>query len=1070
LLLKLEGDAPVKRFAMRIFVLVFACLTALAICRADELAAVTGLVTDQHGRSVPGVTVLITNLNTNVATRVVTNDQGIYRVPSLQPGIYRITLLKDGFKSIVKSGIELHVQDIASINFELQLGSVSETVTVTAGGLNINTTDAAVSTVVDRQFVANIPLNGRSLQSLISLAPGVLAVSAPGVATGAGLSGEFSVNGQRTEANYFTVDGVSANTGASPIIGTTAGFAGSVPSETALGTTQSMISLDALQEFRATTSTYSAEYGRTPGGQFSFLSRSGTNSWHGSGFDYFRNEAMDANNWFNNAAAIPKTPERQNDFGGTIGGPFSIPGLYDGKDKSFFFFSYEGLRLRLPQGAVTDQYPDTALRMNAPTVLQPFLNAFPVPNGGEVLDVNGQPTGLAFFSAAFSNPSAVDAVSIRVDQNLFRKMRVFGRYSSTTSSNELRSVGSDLANLIVFGGDVKTLTVGATNMLTPALNNDFRFNYTLNNTSVSGTLDNFGGAEPFSISQVPGFGGQSPTNIGRVILNLGFGAGPNLNVGPGQGAQQQWNLTDTFILGRRSHNLKFGVDYRRLSTHIHTTQLGESAFFTSEATVLQNSTAFAEAFSNALVPPRPTYANFSAYVEDDWKPIQGFSLAFGLRWDLVPPPGNSNGVLPYTLNQIADLNTAQLAPAGTSLWHTDYHAFAPRVGMAYSLRKASGRQSVIRGGFGVFYDMGNTQGSAGFSGVGFATQVNYTTGIPFPLTPSQLAVPPPSVASPYNNFVVAFDPHLELPYTLQWNIAIEQELGPNQALTLTYVGSAGRHLLFSSELFPPTNPNFAAGNGMSVTTGKASSNYNALQVQFQRRLSHGLQALASYTWSHSIDDGSSNFFSFDQLVRGSSDFDVRQNFQLALTFDIPGNYSNRLLSAFFMNWGLDARISARSALPLDLSTGNTFLPNGQYVSLRPDLIPGVPIYLFGSQYPGGRILNLAAFQPAPASSQGDLPRNFARGFDAVQTDLALRRDFPISERLHLQFRAEAFNLFNQPNFSFINGCLCSGPYDPTTRSGFGVAQATLNNTSAVLSPLYQTGGPRSLQLALRLTF
>src|SRR5260221_2657908 len=193
---------------MRVFVLVFACLTGLASCRADELAAVTGLVTDPNGRSVPGVKIGITNLGTNIEATTTTNDQGIYRVPGLQPGIYRITLLKDGFKSIVKSGVELHVQDVASINFELQIGSVNETVTVEAGGLVINTTDATVSTVVDRQFAENLPMNGRSFQTLIQLTPRVVLT-----ATNSNDHGQFKVNGQRAASNYWMVDGVSANIG-----------------------------------------------------------------------------------------------------------------------------------------------------------------------------------------------------------------------------------------------------------------------------------------------------------------------------------------------------------------------------------------------------------------------------------------------------------------------------------------------------------------------------------------------------------------------------------------------------------------------------------------------------------------------------------------------------------------------------------------------------------------------------------------------------------------------------------------------------------------------------------------
>src|SRR5258708_4239282 len=194
---------------MRVFVLVFVCLTALAICRADELAAVTGLVTDPNGRSVPGVKIGITNLGTSIEATTTTNDQGIYRVPALQPGIYRITLLKDGYKSIVKSGVELHVQDVASINFELQLGSVNETVTVEAGGLVVNTTDAAVSTVIDRHFVENLPLNGRSFNTLLQLTPGVVIAQIPTGGTSA--PGQFSIAGQRTDANNFPRACLSAN-------------------------------------------------------------------------------------------------------------------------------------------------------------------------------------------------------------------------------------------------------------------------------------------------------------------------------------------------------------------------------------------------------------------------------------------------------------------------------------------------------------------------------------------------------------------------------------------------------------------------------------------------------------------------------------------------------------------------------------------------------------------------------------------------------------------------------------------------------------------------------------------
>jgi outer membrane receptor protein involved in Fe transport len=1083
---RLGGRNGVQKigYGLSLLLLLLACVMGFSVSGFGqaETASLSGAVMDPSGAVVVDAEVQVTNVDTNISTVTRSNRAGVYVVASLQPGRYRVIVTKQGFKQIALTDVVLNVQDTVSRNFTLELGATSESITVNGSGVNINTTDAAVSTVVDQQFVANIPLNGRSLQSLISLTPGVLLV--PGGAVGG--QGEFSVNGQRTEANYFTVDGVSSNTGSNPRLFGTPGTGGNVASETALGTTQSMISLDALQEFRATTSTYSAEYGRTPGGQFSFVSRGGTNDWHGSAFDYFRNEALDANNWFSDALGIRKTPERQNDFGGTLGGPVRIPGLYNGKDKTFFFFSYEGLRLQLPAGRVTDQYPDIALRQNAPAVLQPFLNAFPIPNGPEVIGPcdpatdptcppSGQkPIGLALFTAAYSNPDSLDAISIRVDHNLSGSIKFFGRYSGSPSSSTVRDAGADLASSAIASVNVKTLTLGATNALSPRLNNDFRFNYTRNDGTINSTLDNFGGAQPFKISQTPGFGGASAPRFAQVAFDLTFGPGPNVGIFVQQNAQRQWNLTDAFAVSRGSHNLKFGIDYRRVSTYVHVVQLGEAGVFSSNNELLNNAPDHIFAFSAALVPPRPIYTNFSAYVEDEWKATHSLSLSFGLRWDVNPPPGNSNGILPYTLNEITDLSTAHLAPKNTPLWRTAYHAFGPRLGAAYTLRQSAGAETVVRGGFGLFYDMGNAFASAGFNGVGFGTHLNCPSLIcpsgPFPLTSDQLnKIPPPSIIPPYDNTVNAFDPHLKLPYTMQWNVAVEQAMGLNQALTLTYVGSAGRRLSFTSQLFPPTNPNFASGNGLYLTTGRASSDYDALQVQFQKRLTHGLQALASYTWSHSIDDGSNNFF-IDRLVRGSSDFDVRHNFQMALTYDVPGNYSNPIVSAILKHWGLDTRVSARSALPVDVSSCCTVLPNGQSVNLRPDLVPGVPIYLFGSQYPGGRILNFNAFQPAPNNTQGDLPRNFARDFHAVQADLALRRDFPITERLHFQFRAEAFNLLNHPNFSQIDNNLGDGPYQTATLSGFGGAGKTLNNTLGGLNPLYQVGGPRSLQLALKLLF
>ncbi len=729
---------------------------------------------------------------------------------------------------------------------------------------------------------------------------------------------------------------------------------------------------------------------------------------------------------------------------------------------TFFFFSYEGLRLDVPQPAQTSEVPDTFLRETAPAAVQPLLNAFPVQTGADdpkCLAPGPPATGatcLALFTAAYSAPAALDASSIRIDHTLGDKLKLFGRYSDSPSDDVTRNT-VDLANLISTNFDVKSVTVGATSAFSPRLSNDFRFNYTRNNNGFVETLDSFGGAKPsgpgelFSTAPPPAF---------QFAAFLLFGAEPRFTVSPFRAKQDQFNVTDAFSIELGAHVVKFGVDFRRLATAQVLNQLVNGYFFTSPAGVLGNS---AIATARTQLQTEPIFSNFSAYVQDEWRATNRLHFSVGLRWDLNPPPGNGTGSLPYTLDQVTNLTTAKIAPQGTPLWQTDRHAFAPRVGVAYQIRQNQGLETVLRGGIGLFYDTGNTQGAVGLIGVGFASSV-LLPGVSFPLTAAQNTLPPPSAGSPYNNFVFAFEPHLTLPYTLQWNVAMQQALGGNQSLTVTYVGAAGRDLI-SSRFFnlAGINPNFSLGNGLYVITNGASSNYNALQAEFQRRLSQGFQVLASYTWSHSIDDLSTNFASYEPPIRGNSDFDIRNNFAAGLTYDLPGRYANPIAGAVLRHWALDGQITARSALPVDITSGITLLPNGMQQYVRPDVVTGVPVYVANPTTPGGRVVNANAFEPA-AGMFGDEPRNFVRGFDLWQTDLAIQRDFPLHDRLRLKFRAEAFNLLNRPNFGNIDSNLSDGP------ALFGRATNTLNGQLGGLNPLYQVGGPRSIQFALKLTF
>src|ERR1700728_2626976 len=305
----------------------FACAASLVLPLAAQSTdgTINGLVLDPSNKVIGGANILVINDATGVKYSGKTNEDGIYVIPNLPPGAYRLQISKVGFKTLIKPDIVLNIQDALSINFTLPIGAVFEILTVEGGASMVNTTDASVSTVVDQTYVKNMPLNGRSFQDLILLTPGVV-TNSPQTSTsgnpGLGQSGEFSVNGQRTESNYYPVDGVSANVGAAS--GAAMGYAGasgSIAASTALGTTQALVSVDDLQELRVQSSSYSAEYGRNPGGQFSFETKSGANQWHGTAYDYLRNGVFDAQDWFNDYYGAKEPALRQNDFGGTLGGP-----------------------------------------------------------------------------------------------------------------------------------------------------------------------------------------------------------------------------------------------------------------------------------------------------------------------------------------------------------------------------------------------------------------------------------------------------------------------------------------------------------------------------------------------------------------------------------------------------------------------------------------------------------------------------------------------------------------------------------------------------------------------------
>jgi hypothetical protein len=1014
-------------------------------------ATLVGEVTDESKALIVGARVAATSANTGTEFDASTDASGVYNLPNLPPGPYRLKVEKSGFKTLIRPDVILHVQDVLSLNFIMQVGSISDTIQVDSGAPLLDAETAAVSTLIDNRFVENLPLNGRSFGSLLDLIPGVVLTPTAGFYE----QGQFSVNGQRPDANYFMVDGVSANLG-TPGASFSQGGTGQLPATSAFGGMSNLVSLDALQEFRVQTSTFAPEFGRQPGAQISVVTRSGTNRFSGTAFEYLRNDVFDANNWFANNKGLAKPALRQNDFGGVLGGPIQ-------QNKLFFFGSYEGLRVRQPQIANTFE-PSLAARQSAPNAVQPLLNAFPKPNGPDFGN------GTAAFAAGYSDPSSLDSYSGRVDSIMSPRLSFFARYSDAPSSLIQRAgLSFNYSTLLHTKDRTQALTLGSDQTFASRAVNEFRFNRSLSQGDSFVTLDDFGGAIPPSSSELFPTGQSFSTSlftfqVGLIPFGISFDLGPIGNT-----VQHQINVTDNLSWMVDNHQLKFGIDFRRLRPEKEPNTYQQAFYFDALTDVLANSATQVNVNSAAPDVQFMTY-NVSLFAQDTWK-FRKLTAIYGIRWEYNTAPTSPNGTPPFTVTQVTNLATTALAPEGTALWHAQKNDFAPRLGLAWQPTS----NLVMRAGVGVFYDLGYADITNAISSFPYVQQRSFF-GASFPLTGSS-AAPPPFTTSPPVPSISVVDPNHVLPRTFEWNVATEQSFGGNDVLGLTYVGAVGRKLMRRDIYYAP-NPDFTYR--FDVQRNAGSSSYNALQVQYRHRLSHGLQSLLSYTWSHSLDDVSSDgdidnvplAESSGTNERGPSDYDVRSSFSGAVSWDIPGPVSG-VLKKTFAGWSADSILYSRTAPPVNVVTGNNPFP---YISLlgpnsvqRPNVVPGVPFYLYPPDAPGRKVINSAAFSaPVPASVQGNLGRNALRGFGATQWDLTLRRQFRLYEHLLLQVRGDFFNTLNHPNFG--------APINYLTSPQFGEATQTLNNflggggQNGGLTPLYQIGGPRSIQLALKMQF
>jgi hypothetical protein len=834
------------------------------------------------------------------------------------------------------------------------------------------------------------------------------------------------------------------------------GGAGQLPATSVFGGTSNLVSLDALEEFRIQTSTVAPEYGRTPGAQVSVVTKSGTNVFRGTAFEYFRNDKLDANDWFANANGLARPELRQNDFGGVLGGPIE-------KDRLFFFGSYEALSVRQPN--VADTYvPSIASRQNAPAAVQPLLNAFPKPNGPDL------GTGTAAFAASYSDPSTLNSSGIRLDYLPSEKMTIFGRYSDAPSKTDQRGGGvyqTTYSNVDNIKFHTQSLTLGTDQVFSPRLTNEFHFNYSRSRSTVSLTLDNFGGAVPPTESELyPSV--APPQNSAFEFLGdfnpygLRFISGMQQN-----NLQQQINVTDNVSRSIGAHELKFGIDYRRLRPETQFVPYEVEYIFSSLSNVLANN--LPSAYVLSLTREALVFSNWSLFAQDTWNISRRVTVTYGLRWEYNGAPSAANGyLLPFTATGLDNPATMQLAPQGTPLWHAQKHDFAPRLAIAWQPLP----NLVVRAGAGIFYDLGYSDVANTTAAFPFL-QSKPVLNTSFPLSAANAAPLPFSTALPAQYFVVV-DPNHVLPRTYEWNAAVERALGKSDAITVTYLGAEGKKLM-RQDLYIAPNADFSGE--VDLMRNGATSSYQALQAQFRRRLTHGLQTLLSYTWAHSIDDVSFDAYFVNvppgdlSSQRGSSDYDIRHTFSGAISYNIPAPGSG-IWKAVFGNWSTDSIIYARTAPPVNLVTGldpfGTGFLGGPLGVARPNLILGVPIWIADPNVAAGKEINPAAFTTPAGAVQGDLGRNALRGFGATQVDLTLRKQFRLRERLSLQARADFFNIFNHPNFGPPINYLSSPLFGQSTQMlGASLGSGGQNGG---LNPLYQIGGPRSAQLALKLIF
>ena len=1109
------------------FLLLLSCLGGFKLC-GQTFGEITGQITDASGAVVTGATIRVTNAATNANRQAVSNEAGVYSFPSLAPGTYSVRVEKPGFKTAASQNVQLQVQQTVRLDFALAVGQVSETIEVTASAALLQSENSTVGTVIENRRIVELPLNGRNYLQLVSLSPNVTTASPSAGQAGSRQGGDragqsIAVAGQRIMFNHFTLDGVE-NT------------------DPNFNTYVILPSIDALQEFKVQTGVYPAEFGRNAT-QINVLTKSGTNQYHGTLFEFLRNDKLDAKNYAFTAARPPKDPFKWNQYGFTLGGPVWIPKIFRGRDKLFFMANYEAFRQRRSVQSIYS-IPTAAMHAGdfsgiANTIYDPntrarnadgTLTAAPFP--GNVIPTNRiDPVSaklLQFYPASnlvtprissnFIEPQGrpvnKDQFVLRMDYTESSRSQWSGRYSWGDENQLSQGLTLDGSKIIT---NVEQYSGSNTRVLAPNKVNETRFGYTRFYNSIGRAL----AFQRDVVSEIgiPGLNSGPPVQWGLPNISLvnysGFGDDTE---GPYENKNSSLQFVNNTSWTRGKHSLRFGGEIRHDQYNQVGNQFARGQWtFDLQATQNPLTKSGGDSFAGFLLgqlyqaevavsiaDAQFRSTSFALYLDDTYKITSHVTLSLGLRYENTPPWEDQTGKLfsvyiPYmdSTPQVADrsrypsfirqgkgpdpyadlnirwpnINILWDGRLGNRLVARDNNDFAPRLGIAWT----PGSKWVVRTACGMFYnqDTGNPRFDMSRN---LAGRVRFNPSNPdFPnLTWSSalasLAGANATVLTPYS-FAAKYE--RRTPYTMEYLVNVQRDLGRDLVLETGYLGSLSHHLEFLravNESLPGTvgsvnsrapYPNF--GRIQLVDNG-GNGNYNSASVKLTKRYSQGVTLLTSYTYGRSIDESSGIRVQGDDTLfpnnsycieceRGRSAFDATHRFITSGLWDVPIgkgrrlNLQNRLADAVAGGWQIGSIVTVQSGFPATVSIGGSDRSGTGSGFDRPNAT-GVSPFL--SNPAPARWYNLAAFSLQPAGSLGNAGRNTLVGPGMVTWDFSTHKEFRIRESHSLEFRWEAFNFANHPVWA-------TPGFNANNAATFGVVNGTRTNM-------------RNMQFALKYVF